>query len=155
MSVVKWIMRPPRLASLVRQSGGVTVGRALEAVPLHVEPLREQCLAAVDDHIAALEALVAEGEPEDRAAALKAVYGRAAGVLDAAGPFDLEDVCKAAWSLCELVDRYGRAGRADWRAVEVHVQALHLLRHMPAGAVAERRQLLAGLGEQLSAAATA
>lgn len=155
MSVVKWIKRKPRLASLIGEPGGATVRAALDAVKVSLEPLREQCLGAVDEHISALEVLVAEGEPDDLLATLETVYARASGVLDAAGPFDLEDVCKAAWSLCELSDRYTRMGRGDWRAIEVHVQALRLLRRLPRDGVEARRSVLAGLAELLSVAPVA
>jgi hypothetical protein len=150
VSVVKWIRKKPRLATLVDQPGGVTVGAALTKAAALMEPLRAACLAELERHILSLEEAVGATAEENRLVALEDVYRRATNILDAAGPFDLEDLCAAAYSLCELADRCRETATVDWRAVAVHVRALRLLRQLPAEAKAERAEVLDGLHKVLA-----
>ncbi|MDO9223183.1 MAG: chemotaxis protein CheE [Caulobacter sp.] len=143
MTVVTWFRKRPRLASLIDSSGGMTVIKALRSAEANTAPLREEALAAVDGILTDLEALTAV-RPDEPAADLARVYVLSASLLDVAGPFGLEDMCKAAYSLCDLVDRQTRAGRCDMPPVQVHVASLRVLAQ--AGQSAEARaQVLSGL----------
>lgn len=151
MSVVQWIRKKPRLSTLIDQPGGVTVRKALNQAKVDLEPMRAEAMSLIDGHIKVLEALVVEGMGQDRAAYLRKLYEGGTGVLDSAGPFDLEDVCSAAYSLCELVDRYERTGvECDERAVAVHVQSLRLLVTMGSGTPEARLPVLEGLQRVLA-----
>lgn len=142
MTVVTWIMKKSRLSTLIDAAGGVTVGKALEAAEQNTQALRDQALAEVDSILGDLETLAAGRvmTPDDQTRA----YALSSSLLDVAGPFGLEDMCKGAYSLCELVDRQRRAGRCDLAPVQVHVSALRLLRQLSAPAES-RRQVLEGL----------
>ncbi len=151
MAVIQWIRKKPRLASLIEQPGGVSVRKALNEAVVVLEPMRKEALSLIDGHIKVLEALVEAGIGNDREGYLRQLYERATAVLDSAGPFDLEDVCAAAYSLCELVDRYERTGVAcDERAVAVHVRALRLLVTMGSGTPEARLPVLEGLQRVLA-----
>ena len=83
--------------------------------------------------------------PEDAGAWLDEVYVLGSSVLDSVGPFGLDDVSAAAFSLCDLSDRLRSAGRNDPASIEVHVRSLRLLLQLPQDAVAGRREVLDGL----------
>lgn len=144
MSVVKWIRKKSRLSQLIEQPGGMTMRRALEQAGDNVASLREECLAAVVEAVTALERLMDE-PAADEGAWLDEVYRLSANVLDVIGPFEMDDIASAAFSLCDLADRLRASGkcRRDW--VMVHVQALRLLLQLPADAAEGRREVLAGL----------
>ncbi len=150
MSTVTFILKKPRLSTLVDQPGGTSTRSALKAVNEALEPLRAEGHARVGLAISELEAALAEADRTPRDALLTLLYARATAVLDAAGPFGLDDLCRAAFSLCELADRYGRNDRpVDVRGVAVHVQALRLL-HGSADMPAEARSaVLDGLARVL------
>ncbi|CAN1549879.1 hypothetical protein MCEMIH16_02126 [Caulobacteraceae bacterium] len=148
MTVVTWFRKRPRLASLIDASGGMTVIKALRTAETNTAPFRAEALAAVEVVLIELDALVA-GPPADPTVWLGRVYALSASLLDVAGPFDLEDMCKAACSLCDLVERQKQAGRCDLPTVRVHVAALRLLTQ--AGQPAEARaRILSGLESLLA-----
>lgn len=150
MGVVTWIMKKPRLATLVDQPGGMSGRTAMKAAAELLEPLRAEGRQRVEAAIASLEATLSGATSAPREQLLAALYAQSNTVLDAAGPFELDDLCKAAFSLCELADRYSRNGLPiDGRGVEVHVQALRLL-NAPEAIPAEARQVvLDGLAKVL------
>lgn len=142
MTVVTWIMKKSRLSTLINTAGGTTVSKALLAAEQNTRPLRDQAMAEVDAILGDLEALAA-GQAMTAADQGRA-YALSSSLLDVVGPFGLEDMCKAAYSLCELVDRQRRADRCDLAPVRVHVAALRLLRQLSEPAEA-RQQVLRGL----------
>ena len=149
MGVVKWIMKKPRLSTLVDQAGGMSARSALKAADELLEPMREEGRERVEAAISGLEQSLAAPTP-DRAAYLATLYDQGSAVMDAAGPFGLDDLCKAAFSLCELVDRYTRIDRSvDPRGIQVHVQALRLLSTPGAVPPAARHTVLDGLNRVL------
>lgn len=151
MSVVKWIRKKSRLSQLINQPGGVTVRNALARAEENLAEMRDDCLTAIVEAVTSLEKML-EGKVTEPGPWLDEVYRLASSVLDASGPFGLEDVAAAAFSLCELADRLQSAGRCEKPWVEVHVRALRLLLQLPPEAVEGRRELLAGLERVLSKA---
>ena len=146
MGVVTWIMKKPRLSTLVDQAGGMSARSALKAADALLEPMREEGRQRVEAAILTLEQSIAQPPPADRAAHLATLYAQGSAVMDAAGPFGLEDLCKAAFSLCELVDRCSRLDRpVDPRGIAVHVQALRLLSAPGAIPMPARQAVLDGL----------
>ena len=132
-----------RLASMIRLPGGKTVQEAIQAAQAAVEHYRPEVVSDIDAAIAELERLStrpAPGAPEH-----ERVYRISSSVLDHAGLFDLEDVGRAAYSLCELVDRMQERGVWDASAVTVHVGSMRLLREMGQGDPLQRAELLRGL----------
>ncbi len=144
MSVVKWIRKKSRLSQLIGQPGGVTVRSALAGAEENLSALRDDCIAAVVEAVTSLEQLM-ETEPADPIAWLEEAYRLSSSILDAAGPFGLDDVAAAAFSLCDLADRLANAGRLEKEWVAVHVRSLRLLLQLPADAAEGRREVLAGL----------
>lgn len=151
MSVVKWIRKKSRLSQMIGQPGGVTVRNALARAEENLAEMRDDCLTAVVEAVTSLERML-EAEVTDPNAWLEEVYRLSSSALDAVGPFGLEDVATAAFSLCELADRLQSAGRCEKPWVEVHVRALRLLLQLPPEAVEGRRELLAGLERVLAKA---
>ena len=74
-------------------------------------------------------------------------------VLKGVGPFGLEDMATASFSLSELADRFRESGRCELAPVQVHVQSLRLLlatgEQLPAAA---RAEILKGLDGVLARA---
>lgn len=150
MGVVTWIRKKPRLSALVDQPGGISARSALKAVSELLEPMREEGRERVEASIRLLEQTMAASGELGREALLSTLYAQATAVLDSAGPFGLDDLCSAAFSLCELADRYGRLDTpVDPRAVEVHIQALRLFNTQHALPAAARRTVLDGLSHVL------
>jgi hypothetical protein len=152
MSVVKWIQKKPRLASLIDQPGGVTLGKALDQANELLGDLKQESLQVVEAAVAQLEAMT-KTAPANPNAWLEEIYRLAAEVLKGVGPFGLEDMAKASFSLSELADRFREGGRCDLAPVQVHVQALRLLLasgdQLPAVA---RQEILKGLDRVLALA---
>jgi hypothetical protein len=105
-----------------------------------IEAFRPEVIEDIDAMIVKLEQLSKQERPD-----ADVVYRCSAGIIDHAGLFGLGDVGRAAYSLCELVDRLRERGTWDTAAVAVHVGSMRLLRDMPDGEPAARTHLLSGL----------
>jgi hypothetical protein len=152
MSVVKWIQKKPRLATLIDQPGGVTVGKALDQAGELLGDLKTESLQVVEAAIVALENMT-RSPPTNPGPWLEEVYRLAAEVLKGVGPFDMDDMAKASFSLSELADRFREGGRCELAPIQVHVQSLRLLlatgEQLPAAA---RQEILNGLDRVLALA---
>lgn len=152
MSVVKWIQKKPRLAVLIDQPGGVTVGKALDRAGELLGDLKAESLQVVEAAVVALEAMT-NSPPVNPGPWLEEVYRLAAEVLKGVGPFDMDDMAKASFSLSELADRFREGGRCELAPIQVHVQSLRLLlatgEQLPAAA---RKEILNGLDRVLALA---
>lgn len=151
MSVVLTIARTSRLSSMINAPGGISVGVALTQARDNVQALQERGLEIVADRVAALMALVPPepGSPEALGRRAKA-YELASAVIDAAHPFQRDDLCTAASSLCDLVDAAPEDRPFDWRIVTVHAQAMQLILALPPEAGDTRRQILDSLAQVLA-----
>ena len=131
-----------RLAELIVLPGGKTVREALDDAQTAVEQYRPEVIDDIDARIAELERLSTEASPS-----AETMYRASAGVIEHAGLFGLGHVGRAAYSLCELVDRLQQRGTWDAAAVAVHVGSMRLLRDMGENPEAESGagELLAGL----------
>lgn len=144
---VNWVMRRSRLSKLVNQPGGVTVSKALAEAARQTEEFRAEAMTVVAAALDELDAVVAAPPAaQDRPDWLDRVYFLATRVCDTAGPFGYEDLCAAAFSLCELVDRQRRGRALDLPPIKVHAGALRLLLagDQPPAA---RKAVLAGLAQ--------
>lgn len=149
MTVITHNRRRSRLSTLVDQPGGVSVGVALNQARANLAELEPRSREIIQQHVSALGALpVPEGAASE---ALDAAYAHASAVIDAAGPFELNDLCAAAANLCDLIDAAPEGRPFDWRVVTVHAQALRLLLTLPADAADARAKVLDSLKDVLKA----
>jgi len=129
MSTVRKFRAPNRLSMLVRANGGVTVKDALAAADAALEPLRAESLAVLDAALAEIEARFGRSAATNRAAgAFQDLYALALRIIDVSGFLPDSCVDQAAVSFCALVDNCAEAGTWRWDAVDVHINALRLLR---------------------------
>lgn len=147
MTVITHPRRKSNLARMIDSAGGVSVGVALTRARANIEAMRAQALTVIDVQIGVLEAVSASTGPEDTPSRLDQAYYAATALIDAAGPFDLFDLCRAAAGLCDLIGASDPQAAFDWRIVTVHARSLRLLQTLPPEAVEERGRILQSLGE--------
>lgn len=149
MTVITHPRRKSNLAKMIDSAGGVSVGTALAQARANVEALRDRALTVVESRINALDAVTPPVSLDDTPACLDEVYCAATELIDAAGPFELYDLCQAAAGLCDLIGAVQPDEAFDWRIVVVHARSLRLLHSLPAEALEERARILQSLGEIL------
>jgi hypothetical protein len=147
LTVITHARRKSNLATMIDSAGGVSVGAALAQARANIEAMREQAMHIVDAAIGALEAVPAPAGPEDLPARRDEAYRAATTLIDAAGPFELFDLCRAAAGLCDLIGAIDPEQPFDWRIVIVHARSLRLLQTLPPEATGERERILDSLGE--------
>lgn len=147
MTVITHPRRKSNLARMIDSAGGVSVGVALVQARANIEAMRAQALAIVDAQITALEVLPAPTGPGDGPGRLDEAYRAATALIDAAGPFELFDLCRGAAGLCDLIGAIDPGDPFDWRIVTVHARSLRLLQKLPLEAAAERERILESLRE--------
>ncbi|MNK20923.1 hypothetical protein D3C87_391730 [compost metagenome] len=153
MTVITHNRRRSRLSTLIDQPGGVSAGVALTQAKANLAELAERSRAVIEAQVAALAALQPASTPEEASRLLDQAYDHSSALIDAAGPFELKDLCAAAANLCDLIDAAPEDKPFDWRIVTVHAQALRLLLTLPAEAAEARTQVLASLKDVLKAKA--
>ena len=132
---------------MIDSAGGLSIGVALAQARANIEAMRAQALMVIDAGISALEALPAPGSPEDLPLRLDQAYRATTTLIDAAGPFELHDLCRAAAGLCDLIGAIDPQEAFDWRIVTVHARSLRLLQTLPLEAAEERARILQSLSE--------
>lgn len=148
MTVITHRRAKSRLATMIDQAGGVSVGTALAKARENLEVMREPAMQRIRELITELAAITPPTSPEEAVAKLSKAYQTASGIIDAGGPFDLKDLCSTSANLCDLID-VGQDKDLDWRIVTVHARALQFLISLPADAVAERQAVLENLRQVL------
>ena len=129
MSVVRKFRAPNRLSMLIKASGGVMAKDALEAADAALEPLRAPSLAILDAAIAEIDSRFGKTAAATRGGeTFQDLYALALKIIDVSGFLPGSCVDQAAISLCALVDHCSEAGAWRWDAIDVHVNALRLLR---------------------------
>lgn len=151
MTVITHNRRRSRLSTLIDQPGGVSAGVALAQAKANLAEMEARSRAVIEEQVSALAALQPAGTLEESNRALDQAYDHSSAVIDAAGPFELKDLCAAAANLCDLIDAAPEDKPFDWRIVTVHAQALRLLLTLPAEAAEARTQVLASLKDVLKA----
>lgn len=149
MTVITHNRRRSRLSTLVDQPGGVSVGVALNQARANLAGLEARSREIIQEQVTALAALPAPVGIDETA--LDQAYSHASAVIDAAGPFELNDLCAAAANLCDLIDAAPEGRAFDWRVVTVHAQALRLLLTLPSEASDARAKVLGSLKDVLKA----
>ena len=147
MSVITHAVRKSNLATMIGSPGGITVGTAIARARASLETMREQALRVIDASISALESIPAPTGPEDTSKRREQAYREATSLIDAAGPFELFDLCRAASGLCDLIGVLDPEQPFDWRIVTVHARSLRLLQTLAPEATRERAHILDSLSE--------
>jgi len=139
-----------KLTKAISTVGGLTIGDALERAAQAVEAVRDECMDALDEKIAEIDAATKTSAPN-----IARIYTLANEILSEAGAFGLNELSEAGRSLCELTSNW-RDG-ADVEPIRVHVVAMKSLRRSDiAGDTTLRNAVIEGLREmtaKLSAAA--
>ena len=130
---------------MIDAPGGISVGVALAKAKANIEAKRAEAMTAVEVQIAALESMVPPTNLEEQPDRLDEVYRAANAVIDAAGPFELLDLCNAASGLCDLIDGAPIDQTFDWRIVTVHARSLRLLQALPVEETMARTTVLESL----------
>jgi hypothetical protein len=149
MTVITHARRKSNLSQMIDKPGGVSIGVALTQARANIEAKRAEASAVVDAQIAALEAIAAPTSPAELATRLEEVYHAANAVIDAASPFELDDLCKGAAGLCDVIDAAQPGQPFDWRIVTVHARSLRLLQTLPVEEIEARNQVLESLRQIL------
>ncbi len=147
MTVITHPRRKSNLAKMIDTAGGVSIGVALAQARANIEAMRAEALLVIDAGISALEAVPAPTGPEDLPSRLDEAYRATTTLIDAAGPFELFDLCRAAAGLCDLIGAINPEEAFDWRIVTVHARSLRLLQTLPLEAAEERARILQSLSE--------
>ncbi len=139
--------RPPnRLANMIGDRGGLLAKDAIVAAETGVESLREASLAALDQTVAEIERRFGKEAEGRETESFEALYLLSSRIIDVSAFVMDAGVDKAAVSLCSLADDCAGAGVWRWDAVDVHLNALRLLRAMGAELPPEQRDaMLQGL----------
>lgn len=148
MTVITHARRKSALSKLIDAAGGVSVGVALARARANLDQLQPRALAEISNRIDELEAVVTPASPHDEGA-LRHVYRTTNGVIDAAAPFDLTDVCAVAVALCDMIDAATPERPFDWRVVPVCARTLRLLMALPADAAEARATVRAELDQMV------
>jgi hypothetical protein len=132
-----------KLATIMRQPGGVRVEEAMERAVKNLEMAKPICLEDMDRQLAELEQICGEAgrHPDDEIK--HRIYDVSNDVVAVAGTFGLSELGQAAFCLCEPVDRLRAIGLWNQAAVEVHLSACRLLRHAEDGL--DRSSVIEGL----------
>ncbi|WP_426042768.1 chemotaxis protein CheE [Brevundimonas sp. TWP2-3-4b1] len=150
MTAVMWKPRTSRLSTIIDQPGGLSVGVAMAQARANLDNLKAESQTIVAERIARLAALQAPPADQDPVLRLNEAYEIGSAIIDAAGPFDRDDLCKAAAGLCDLIDAALPGAPFDWRIVTVHAQALQLILGLPEDAEETRTEILANLHQMVA-----
>ncbi|HEY2662647.1 MAG TPA: chemotaxis protein CheE [Caulobacteraceae bacterium] len=136
---------PNKLRNKILKAGGMRAIEALTKGKQALDDLREPSLAQIDGLIAEIVRVYGRANrmgDED----LQELYMLASRIIDCAAPVPELEIDRAAFHLCELTDRCLGLQRWDWPSIDVHIDALQLLRMDQGKLPAEARaQIFLGL----------
>lgn len=127
MTVVRKFKIPNRLRAALFNGGGKRIDEAVTDADAGLATLVEACLAAVADCIARIESGFGSQVPDRETHDKGEFYRLSAAIIDACAPIEPKALADAARSLCDVLDYAMEAGRWDWPAVDIHIDALRLL----------------------------
>lgn len=140
-----------RLTRLIAREGGLTVAEAVQradaAVALHAPAYAQ----GVDGGLAQISAALAAGAPTGPEQ-LDVIYRAADSIVGLAGPAGLHELGRAAYSLCELVQRFRDGAVFKAAAVQVHLDAMAVFRRPPPDQEAVTRSVMEGLAKVVRSA---
>ncbi|MEW6596295.1 MAG: hypothetical protein AB1429_02250 [Pseudomonadota bacterium] len=127
MTVIRRMV-PNRLAALVRKPGGKPIAQAIADAETNLDEIRDACIEALDLILEQMSEVAPKLRDGDDHEALHELYRLSNEVVGIAGVFNLGDVGRAAYSLCDLLDRFDTKGEVSAPALLVHMDSLRLLR---------------------------
>lgn len=130
---------------MLRKPGGTTVAEAVQRAETNLEGLQEAGWVQLDDGLAAMDKIFARYGDRFDGDLIAEHYGEAVRLIGLPSLCGLDALENAAHSLCDLLDRLSTTGRWDRDGVQVHIQALRLLRNLPPGADGVAEPVLDGL----------
>ena len=128
MSAVKKFRVKSKLSQAIGGKDGITVALALKRADEGLETIRAPGVEDIDVNLAAIDARFGPGAAGRDAESLEDLYLLASRIIDVAICLQGSGIDLAARALCDLVDLSETLGVRDWEAVEVHIDALKLLR---------------------------
>jgi len=134
------------LARFVNTPAGLTAREAQNFARLKLDMLREKSLAEIDDSLDGLGGyirLLKNAVPPN--AVEEEMHRLSCSILNLAGTFGLDALGRAAFSLCTLLDERNMRGHWDRVAVDVHLDAMRLLRQPETISQSMQSHLLDGL----------
>lgn len=132
--------------STVALRGGITAAEALSRADEALDPYRGEALVVIDALLGEMAARFGPGAAGREVEDLEDLYMLASRVIDASIGLSEAGVDRTAHALCTLVDLSLENGVRDWEAIEVHIEALRLLRrHGHSFSPAEQDRVLDGL----------
>lgn len=136
------------LSDFLNRSDGLDMDQALDRAALHLESMRGKIERGLDDNVAAIGAMFTDdaGDPSVQAQTL---YALADGILSVAAMFQRKTLGDIAFSLCDLLQVFERAGIWDNKAVRAHYDAMRLVQVKPDLTFDERGELLGNLSDMV------
>jgi hypothetical protein len=137
-----------RLATLAFQPGGISANQALKQADSALDSLREPALAALDASIAEIEARYGPHAAGRADEPFEDLYRLSASIIDMSLFVPGSSLDDAARCFCGLADLSNELDIRAWDAIDVHIEALKLLRMAGAAMTgAQRQSILDGLGQ--------
>lgn len=128
MSEVKVHKVQYRLARQLKSGAMISTATALGVAKDRVKKIEPKVLAAIEEEFARQDAAFADLK-QGEAIGLIRMYGSTNRLLGlAGGAHRLENMGKAALSLCDLLDAQNGVVPADLRPIRVHLDALRILK---------------------------
>lgn len=137
---------PNRVGAVMAKPGGVSAREAIRRSEAGVETLRGPGMATIDARLAEIESRFGPAAASREGESFEDLYSLCTQIIDASifvRGTGLDDAVRA---FCDLVDLCSEIGRWDWPAVDVHIDALRMLRSA-GGAMdkAQRDAVISGL----------
>ena len=127
MTVVRKFKIPNRLRAALFTGDGKRIDEAVADAEIGLASLAEACLAAVAESIARMDSEFGTQVAGRKTREMIDLYRLSTSIIDACAPIEPKALADAARSLCDLLDHGMEAGRWDWPAVDIHIDALKLL----------------------------
>jgi hypothetical protein len=147
VSVPKIFKYENRLKKTYVAHGGMTRTDATHAARLKIESVRAPTLAHIDAALATIALTVESLQAGPNPGALSRMYDASNRIVATAGLFDLGELGKAAYCLCELVSRFQAGSKFNLKLIQVSTEGLRLLRDPGRHSAAHREAVLAGLDQ--------
>lgn len=127
MTVITHVRRKSRLGAMIDAAGGISVLRALADADKNLEALKPPSMAEVARQAELLSRIAPPAQPANNEDALNRLYVACTSIIDAAGPYDMDDVCQITRSLCDLIDAATATRPFDWRIPQVYSSSLAMM----------------------------
>jgi len=117
-----------RLAKLAFAGGGMSVQKALANAESAIEASRPSSLIELDLCLTEIHKMFGPTVLDRGDRDLEDLYRLSSRIIDVSHALPSSGIEQAAWALCALADGCSQRGVKDWPAIDVHLQAISLLR---------------------------